>query len=443
MPGDVNKPAIAVAAPQNFPFAPAELGFHLLATLLLTAGIVYLHTQAPVAYMRIITEDEFGEYATAVSYLVMAAFFALLVVQADGKMRRLLWLFIAICAFFVGMEEISWGQRLFHLPTPEVLQEHNVQKELSLHNLIETDPLHTVAAWVIIVGVAASAVLLLAREGPFVRFRHVLEHAGFPLMPIPLAPWFALTAYFFLTGSFVKGDEVGEFVLGLGVALFGLYTWLAWGPFGNRARLTIRVTSAVILLLLIALVTEALMRFGYEAGIGDRLRRSATRDYPALGMYKQADMIFAYLDANPRYLRDDTLVLQAHQLLARGRTADARLVLERALARLDAENRLGDVTQLQLRGEILALMGRPSEAQQSLAEAEALDRAKLEGAPMVERPELLWSLGRTRALSGDLSGARRLGTQALEAHPTESTAKKIRLWMESLGNSESIAPPES
>jgi hypothetical protein len=439
----IDRPAVTTAAPQNPPFATAELGLHLLATFLLTARIVYLHTQAPVAYMRLISEDDFGEYATTVSYLVMAGFFALLIVQAGGKMRRLLWLLVALCAFFVGMEEISWGQRLFHLPTPEVLQEHNVQGELSLHNLIETDPLHMVAAWLIIAGIVASTALLLARQGPLVRFRQVLEHVGFPLIPIPLAPWFALTAYFFLTGSFVKGDEVGEFVLGLGVALFGLYTWLAWGALGNRSRLAIRVTSAVILLLLIALVTEALMRYGYEGGIGHRLRMSATRDYPALGMYQQADMIFAYLEANPRYLRDDTLVLQAHQLLARGKAADARPVLQRALARLEAENKPGDVTQLQLRGEILALMGRPSEAQQSLAEAEALDRARLEGARMAERPELLWSLGRTRALLGDLSGARRLGMQALEAHPTEKKAKKIRVWMESLANSESVAPPES
>ena len=428
----VNKPAVTAAPPQDSPFAPAELGFHLLAAFLLTAGIVYLHTQAPVAYMRLITEDEFGEYATAVSYLVMAAFFALLVVQADGKLRRLLWLFIALCAFFVGMEEISWGQRLFHLPTPEVLQESNVQGELSLHNLIETDPLHTVAAWLIIVAIVISAALLLARGKPLVRLREVLEQAGFPLIPIPLTPWFALTAYFFLTGSFVKGDEIGEFVLGLGVALFGLYTWLAWGFFGDRNRVAVRVTSAVILLLLIALVTEALMRFGYEAGIGDRLRRSATRDYPALGMYRQADMIFDYLAAHPRYLAEDTQILHAQQLISRGMGMRAQEVLAAELTRIDAAKPPANAASLRLRGQLLQLMGRQNEGRVQLALAEQLDRSRLSSASPSQMPELLWSLGQTRAVSGDIAEARQLGAQAMAAGPNASTEKKIRIWLESL-----------
>lgn len=39
-------------------------------------------------------------------------------------------------AFFVGMgEEISWGQKILHFATPDLIKEHNVQKELNIHNL--------------------------------------------------------------------------------------------------------------------------------------------------------------------------------------------------------------------------------------------------------------------------------------------------------------------
>ena len=34
------------------------------------------------------------------------------------------------------MEEISWGQRIFDIDTPEALKEVNVQKEINIHNLV-------------------------------------------------------------------------------------------------------------------------------------------------------------------------------------------------------------------------------------------------------------------------------------------------------------------
>ena len=38
--------------------------------------------------------------------------------------------------FFLGFaEEISWGQRIFHIQTPEALAEINMQDEINIHNL--------------------------------------------------------------------------------------------------------------------------------------------------------------------------------------------------------------------------------------------------------------------------------------------------------------------
>jgi len=44
-------------------------------------------------------------------------------------------LLLAACLFVVGMEEISWMQRVFDIQTPEVLIEANMQEELNFHNL--------------------------------------------------------------------------------------------------------------------------------------------------------------------------------------------------------------------------------------------------------------------------------------------------------------------
>jgi hypothetical protein len=46
----------------------------------------------------------------------------------------LLYLVLAFGLFFIAMEEISWGQRIFNIATPTFIAEHNYQEEISLHN---------------------------------------------------------------------------------------------------------------------------------------------------------------------------------------------------------------------------------------------------------------------------------------------------------------------
>lgn len=47
----------------------------------------------------------------------------------------IVWLVMAAACFVVGMEEISWGQWIFHWGTPEAVREVNRQGETNLHNL--------------------------------------------------------------------------------------------------------------------------------------------------------------------------------------------------------------------------------------------------------------------------------------------------------------------
>jgi hypothetical protein len=47
----------------------------------------------------------------------------------------LLYLFMGIAMFFVAGEEISWGQRIIGLDTPEPLTEINIQDEITIHNI--------------------------------------------------------------------------------------------------------------------------------------------------------------------------------------------------------------------------------------------------------------------------------------------------------------------
>lgn len=49
--------------------------------------------------------------------------------------KRLAYLGLALLFFFGAFEEISWGQRVFGVETPEIMRQVNVQGEINIHNL--------------------------------------------------------------------------------------------------------------------------------------------------------------------------------------------------------------------------------------------------------------------------------------------------------------------
>jgi hypothetical protein len=48
----------------------------------------------------------------------------------------LIYFFLSLAFFFLAMEEISWGQRIFGWETPLLLKSLNIQKETNLHNIL-------------------------------------------------------------------------------------------------------------------------------------------------------------------------------------------------------------------------------------------------------------------------------------------------------------------
>ncbi|WP_396589106.1 hypothetical protein [Bermanella sp. R86510] len=51
----------------------------------------------------------------------------------------LVWSMLAALAFFGAGEEISWGQRILGIESPEWFEQNNAQKETNLHNLVVGD----------------------------------------------------------------------------------------------------------------------------------------------------------------------------------------------------------------------------------------------------------------------------------------------------------------
>lgn len=111
--------------------------------VIMLAGVFYFNNLGDLAvWNNLVKEDGPVEYGTAVAFAAAGAF-ALLLSRYKAqfaKTRRgrsiFTWLcrLIGVGLILVALEEISWGQRIFNIETPENLAEVNTQQELTIHN---------------------------------------------------------------------------------------------------------------------------------------------------------------------------------------------------------------------------------------------------------------------------------------------------------------------
>lgn len=132
---------------------PCLLDFESSRPLTLAAGFVSavlgfaftcLFLSSPEAFHELAQEDRPLEWLSAL-FLLGAS--AVLAFEAFRRRRNAVGLCCAVllclALFVIGMEEISWGQRLFGFATPESLAEVNWQSEFNFHN-VQTDLSETV-----------------------------------------------------------------------------------------------------------------------------------------------------------------------------------------------------------------------------------------------------------------------------------------------------------
>ncbi|WP_319482466.1 hypothetical protein [uncultured Draconibacterium sp.] len=90
------------------------------------------------AFDKVIREDGWVEYLTALFLLLGAILFAIRAVKAgkEKSRKRILFNTLASIVFVFGLgEEISWGQRIFSIQSGEYFMQNNYQGETNLHNL--------------------------------------------------------------------------------------------------------------------------------------------------------------------------------------------------------------------------------------------------------------------------------------------------------------------
>ena len=170
--------------------------FYFAAPLYLFLMIV-IHFNDEELFFLLTQEDHIIEYLQFFTFAI-AGIIALLIVNIIGKKDIKLSLFhliLGLALLFVAGEEISWGQRLIGLETPQSLADINYQYELTLHNIRPIQRvMHFVYMAIGLWGVAGRLIL-----------RH-LKTIPEKLKPY-LVPRYYLLFYFMAAGVFFTFSE--------------------------------------------------------------------------------------------------------------------------------------------------------------------------------------------------------------------------------------------
>jgi hypothetical protein len=182
----------------------------------------------PELVLRGPREDGLVESAGAALLLFAALFFWVAAAHSyRAKVGGLytFWLALLGMVLFVGFgEEISWGQRLLGIQTPELLTNLNAQGEINIHNLWlfqAYNPDGTRKGFFELMlnmsrlfSIFCLGYCLLVPM--FYRwmawFRAIVARAAIPLVPIALGCVFAANFVMFRVAMVLRADQIGEYL---------------------------------------------------------------------------------------------------------------------------------------------------------------------------------------------------------------------------------------
>jgi len=189
--------------------------------LLIVCTYLLLALKAPLAYIVATYEDFFGEWAQV--FFISAVLVLSLRQIRSRSSFRIFFIFMALVSFYVLMEEISWGQRIFNIVSPEFFKKYNLQRETNIHNLlIGPYQTHTkimveyvLFAALIIYGLILP--LLAVKKSGAARF---LESKGLLFPPLYLWPYFVFSGVLELGIFNFNEAEIAEILIPFGLSIF-------------------------------------------------------------------------------------------------------------------------------------------------------------------------------------------------------------------------------
>ena len=182
--------------------------------------VAWLHETDGDRYYRALQEDEALEWATFWAFFVGAIGYAMAAVRQRRAGTKVPWFLVGLSlfCFLVGMEEISWAQRLFSYRPPEYFLAHNFQQEFNFHNVVDSD-LRKLAMKLIIGLYGGLLPLLSVIPG----LRTLIDRLGIVGPPLAFLPAFAATYWLYEDYPWKFSGETVELMLGLGMLFSSLW----------------------------------------------------------------------------------------------------------------------------------------------------------------------------------------------------------------------------
>jgi hypothetical protein len=89
-------------------------------------------------YLALLKEDRPVEWATVVFFVVAGlGALGLVLTSRTSVRRRYCYALLGVFCLFVAAEEISWGQRLLGIHSPEFFRRNSDQREINVHNVLQ------------------------------------------------------------------------------------------------------------------------------------------------------------------------------------------------------------------------------------------------------------------------------------------------------------------
>lgn len=230
--------------------------------LCVLAYVGFLHEADYDGYYRALQEDESLEWATYWAFIAAAGVFAIVAVRQRRAGVAVPWFTagLSVFCFFVGMEEISWGQRVFSYRPPVYFLEHNFQQELNIHNVMSTDLRKLTLK--LVIGLYGGLLPVLALVPVVGRW---FGRIGVVTAPVVLLPAFAATYWLYEVYPWKYSGETVELMLGLGFLFSALW---ALGCLASPPSPGLRVAGVF------ALAFACVLALGHANASFARFRRS-------------------------------------------------------------------------------------------------------------------------------------------------------------------------
>ena len=394
----------------------------------------------PIAYIWATYEDLLGEWAQF--YLFLFALIFSIRNSILTSQFRLFFITLAIACFYVIMEEISWGQRIFGWGTSEFFKKNNLQGETNLHNML-TGPYTTVLKqsleYMLAIGLSGYGLCYPLAIKYKWKIALWLEHHGLPAPPLYVAPFFVAAAYLELGALSFNEAEIAEIFVGLGLSLMALhYLHFSQAEIGYQDRndivenesiaLSLRILNVVFMVLVLSVATT----FSIYA-TKDGKRRADNRIENGIkifsGRYKNYDnwKMVAFLNnkllkKSPSSRRELRNLGEAYQKMDKPELADKYLnkAIKIDLEKLQKQPWRASTNRSLVR--TYRLIGDTVNSNKYLNQALEIGLSRIKKHP--DSANALYSLGKTYVLKGDIEKARPLFIEAYRMEPTDKDFRK-------------------